>query len=63
MKRQLILNKKLYDKDFNFQNKYLCDKINLAKPTIKLYNSDTNFFQSKDFFSTQGKRCKYIYII
>ena len=56
MKRQLILNKRLYEKDLNEQNLYLGNKINTVKPTLKLNYTDIDLLQGKEL--PKGFSCK-----
>ena len=46
MKRQLILNRKLYELDLIEQNKYLGNKINSIKPVVK--SSIPNLFYKNE---------------
>jgi len=57
MKRQLCLNRRLYELDLLEQNKYLCNKINSMKPVI---NTNTPFKYRNEFLrSSSTKNSKY----
>jgi hypothetical protein len=54
MKKQLILNRKLYELDLLEQNKYLGNKINSMKPVIK--SSIPNLFYRNEFIKSLSKK-------